>query len=154
MKFDLRQLQAFVTVAQTANYRVAAERLFITQPALTKQIQVLEQTLGCTLFHRGRHGAELTAVGRQLLVQAQALIEQASEFERYALALAKGLAGQLRIGLACRVCVGAVIGGAFLSSRHRMSWCICRICHRRCSRRCCSLASCNWALCAGHGALP
>lgn len=98
MKFDLRQLQAFVTVAQTANYRAASERLFITQPALTKQIQVLEQTLGCTLFHRGRHGAELTAVGRQLLVQAQALIEQASEFERHALALAKGLAGQLRIG--------------------------------------------------------
>lgn len=98
MKFDLRQLQAFVTVAQTANYRAAAARLFITQPALTKQIQVLEQMLGCTLFHRGRHGAELTAAGRQLLVQANALVEQALEFERHALALAKGMAGQLRIG--------------------------------------------------------
>ncbi len=39
MKFDLKQLQAFVTLADTANYREAANRLFITQPALTKQIQ-------------------------------------------------------------------------------------------------------------------
>lgn len=53
MKFDLRQLQAFVTLAETANYREAANRLFITQPALTKQIQGLEQTLGSTLFNRG-----------------------------------------------------------------------------------------------------
>ena len=75
MKFDLRQLQAFVTLADTANYREAASRLFITQPALTKQIQGLEQTLGCTLFKRGRHGAELTALGAQLLTQASALVE-------------------------------------------------------------------------------
>ena len=54
MKFDLKQLQAFVTLADTANYREAANRLFITQPALTKQIQGLEQTLGSTLFNRRR----------------------------------------------------------------------------------------------------
>ena len=98
MRFDLRQLQAFVTLANTANYREAASRLFITQPALTKQIQGLEQTLGCTLFKRGRHGAELTALGAQLLTQASALVEHGREFESHALAVASGVAGRLKIG--------------------------------------------------------
>ncbi|MFM5787220.1 LysR family transcriptional regulator [Aeromonas veronii] len=98
MKFDLRQLQAFVTQADTANYREAASHLFITQPALTKQIQGLEQTLGCTLFKRGRHGAELTALGAQLLTQASALVKHGREFERHALAVASGVAGRLKIG--------------------------------------------------------
>ncbi|MFM5715473.1 LysR family transcriptional regulator [Aeromonas allosaccharophila] len=98
MKFNLRQLQAFVTLADTANYREAASRLFITQPALTKQIQGLEQTLGCTLFKRGRHGAELTALGAQLLTQASALVKHGREFERHALAVASGVAGRLKIG--------------------------------------------------------
>ena len=98
MKFDLRQLQAFVTLADTANYRETASRLFITQPALTKQIQGLEQTLGCSLFKRGRHGAELTALGAQLLTQASALVKHGREFERHALAVASGVAGRLKIG--------------------------------------------------------
>ncbi|HHQ4748271.1 TPA: LysR family transcriptional regulator [Aeromonas veronii] len=98
MKFDLRQLQAFVTLADTANYREAASRLFITQPALTKQIQGLELALGCTLFKRGRHGAELTALGAQLLAQASALVEHGREFESHALAVASGVAGRLKIG--------------------------------------------------------
>ncbi|WP_421350142.1 LysR family transcriptional regulator [Aeromonas veronii] len=98
MKFDLRQLQAFVTLADTTNYREAASRLFITQPALTKQIQGLEQTLGCTLFKRGRHGAELTALGAQLLTQASALVEHGREFESHALAVASGVAGRIKIG--------------------------------------------------------
>lgn len=98
MKFDLKQLQAFVMLAETANYREAANRLFITQPALTKQIQGLEQTLGSTLFNRGRHGAELTAVGAQLLTQASALVEHGREFESHALAVASGVAGRLKIG--------------------------------------------------------
>ncbi|MFM4711522.1 LysR family transcriptional regulator [Aeromonas veronii] len=98
MRFDLRQLQAFVTLADTANYREAASRLFITQPALTKQIQGLELALGCTLFKRGRHGAELTALGAQLLTQASALVKHGREFERHALAVASGVAGRLKIG--------------------------------------------------------
>ncbi|MFM4702089.1 LysR family transcriptional regulator [Aeromonas bivalvium] len=98
MKFDLRQLQAFVMLAETANYREAAGRLFVTQPALTKQIQGLEQALGATLFNRGRHGAELTAIGAQLLTQARALVDHGKGFERHALALASGIAGRLKIG--------------------------------------------------------
>ena len=98
MRFDLRQLQAFVMLAESANYREAASRLFVTQPALTKQIQGLEQALGSTLFNRGRHGAELTAIGLQLLPQARALVDHGKGFERHALALASGAAGRLNIG--------------------------------------------------------
>lgn len=98
MRFDLRQLQAFVMLAESANYREAASRLFVTQPALTKQIQGLEQALGSTLFNRGRHGAELTAIGLQLLPQAMALVDHGKGFEQHALALASGAAGRLNIG--------------------------------------------------------
>ncbi|MEB6605630.1 MULTISPECIES: LysR family transcriptional regulator [Aeromonas] len=98
MRFDLRQLQAFVMLAETANYREAASRLFVTQPALTKQIQGLELALGSTLFNRGRHGAELTAIGLQLLPQARALVDHGKGFEQHALALASGAAGRLKIG--------------------------------------------------------
>lgn len=98
MRFDLRQLQAFVMLAESANYREAASRLFVTQPALTKQIQGLEQALGSTLFNRGRHGAELTAIGLQLLPQARALVDHGKGFEQHALALASGAAGRLNIG--------------------------------------------------------
>lgn len=98
MKFDLRQLQAFVTLSDCGNFREASERLFITQPALTKQIQSLEKFLGVTLFMRGRHGAQLTSQGSQLLDNARALVEQGKQFERTALDLAAGQSGRLYIG--------------------------------------------------------
>ena len=56
---DTRLLRAFVVLADTANYHTAASQLCITQPALTKQIKLLEQQLSITLFERGRHGAQL-----------------------------------------------------------------------------------------------
>ena len=62
---DIRLLRAFVTLAEKGNYNKAAEALFLTQPALSKQIMMLEQKTGGQLFLRGRHGAVLTMVGRQ-----------------------------------------------------------------------------------------
>ncbi len=53
---------AFVAVADHGNYGAAACALAVTQPALTKQIQALETRVGGTLFRRGRHGAEPTAL--------------------------------------------------------------------------------------------
>lgn len=120
MKFDLRQLQAFVMLAETANYREAASRLFITQPALTKQIQGLELALGSTLFNRGRHGAELTAIGTQLLPQARALVEHGKGFEHHALALASGAAGRLKIGFGLSSFALAPLWWPASSSRPRM----------------------------------
>ncbi|AIN65063.1 MULTISPECIES: LysR family transcriptional regulator [Providencia] len=74
---DTRLLRAFVVLADTANYHTAASQLCITQPALTKQIKLLEQQLSITLFERGRHGAQLTENGRKLLPFAQQVLSQA-----------------------------------------------------------------------------
>ncbi|WP_108652511.1 LysR family transcriptional regulator [Dongshaea marina] len=98
MRLDFRQLQALVAIAETGNYQEASQQLHITQPALTKQIQSLEKILGCTLLYRGRHGAELTAMGQQLLPQAKILVEQGDRFQAKAKSLILGVSGQLSIG--------------------------------------------------------
>jgi DNA-binding transcriptional LysR family regulator len=62
-----RDLRYFVAVAEDLHFTRAAERLFISQPALSKQIRMLERQLGAPLFDRGRDGVRLTAVGQALL---------------------------------------------------------------------------------------
>lgn len=74
---DLRQLRCFVAVAEELNFRRAAERLHMTQPPLSRQMQQLEHTLGTALLERNRQGVALTAAGRCLLVEAHSLLGQA-----------------------------------------------------------------------------
>ncbi len=95
---DIRQLRAFVVLAEQGNYRLAAERLCITQPALSKQIQSLEALLGARLFNRGRQGAQLTASGQRLYPEAQVLVGQHLRFQQRALQIVQGEAGRLAIG--------------------------------------------------------
>lgn len=71
---DTRLLRAFIVLADTANYREASSRLCISQPALTKQIKLLENQLDVRLFERGRHGAILTEQGVALLPYAEQVI--------------------------------------------------------------------------------
>src|ERR1700684_1145582 len=66
-----RDLRYFVAVAEDLHFTRAAERLFISQPALSKQIRVLERQLGAPLFDRGREGVRLTPVGGALLPHAR-----------------------------------------------------------------------------------
>lgn len=86
---DTRLLQAFVLLAETQTYRAAAQRLFITQPALSKQIKTLEKELGLTLFVRGRRGAQLTHAGALLLIKARNLMGQAIMVESLVLAVSR-----------------------------------------------------------------
>lgn len=74
---ELRQLRYFVAVAEELNFRRAAERLAITQPPLSRQIQALENALGARLLERGRTGVALTASGADVLVQARDLLGRA-----------------------------------------------------------------------------
>jgi LysR family transcriptional activator of glutamate synthase operon len=68
---ELRQLDAFLKVAQEGNVTRAAKKLYTTQPALSRQIQKLEEELGAPLFDRSKRGMRLTAVGETFLQYVQ-----------------------------------------------------------------------------------
>lgn len=96
---ELRQLTYFVAVAEAGHLGRAAERLNLSQPPLTRQIQQLETELGVQLFKRVARGMELTVAGEQLLQTARsilALADQAAEQTRRA---GRGEVGQLSIGI-------------------------------------------------------
>ena len=76
---DLRHFRSFVAVAEEGNISRAADRLFITQPALSRQMQQLERELGEPLLVRVPHGVELTQAGRELVEKARVAIEAADE---------------------------------------------------------------------------
>ncbi|GAB3002095.1 LysR family transcriptional regulator [Saccharothrix stipae] len=71
-----RDLNYFVTVAEELHFTRAAARLFVSQPALSKQIRVLERQLGAPLFERDRREVRLTAVGAALLPHAERIVAE------------------------------------------------------------------------------
>ncbi len=99
MDLNLRELRAFVTVAQAGNFTRAAARLNLSQPALTVQIRRLEQTVGARLFDRNSRSVALTQTGRELLPLLQRSLDDMERVLRDARALGSGTAGTVR--LAC-----------------------------------------------------
>lgn len=95
---DVRLLRAFLAIAEDGTVGRAAQRLSISQPALTKQLQGLERDLGGPLFRRGRHGAQLTEFGRALLPDVRELVARADALTRRADRAAHGEIGRLAIG--------------------------------------------------------
>ncbi|ABF12010.1 DNA-binding transcriptional LysR family regulator [Cupriavidus metallidurans] len=95
---DLRRIRHFVVLAETLNFRRAAERLHIAQPALTVSIQKLEAELDTTLFLRDARGVALTASGRVALLEAKRILFHAGQFSERVHAAASGLGGTLRVG--------------------------------------------------------
>ena len=95
--FDLSQLRCFTTLAAELNFRRAAERLHMTQPPLSRQIQLLEHQLGVSLFTRSTRSVALTAAGRAFFVEAQALLDQAHRAAQSARLAAIGESGSLNI---------------------------------------------------------
>ncbi len=102
---ELRRLSYFVAVVEQGSFRAAALKLHLSQPPLTRQLQLLEATLGVQLLERGPGGAEPTAAGKLFYVEARNLLALAEQ----AAARVK-LAGQGRVG---RLDVG-VFGSAIL----------------------------------------
>jgi DNA-binding transcriptional LysR family regulator len=95
---ELYQLRSFLTVAELAHLTRAAERLHVSQPALSAQIKALEDELSVALFERGAGGMTLTAAGRQLLPEAERVVSAAQSLRSQALALQGEVAGRLRLG--------------------------------------------------------
>ncbi|MFF8448578.1 LysR family transcriptional regulator [Streptomyces leeuwenhoekii] len=78
-ELELRQVRYFVAVAEERNFTRAAERLAMTQPALSRAVKALEKTVGAALLVRGPHGVTLTDAGRTLLTEGKALLAQAAQ---------------------------------------------------------------------------
>jgi len=98
-KLSLRQLRYFAAVAEYGSFRQAAFKLNITQPTLSNQISVLEELLGLQLFERSRSGTSTTVEGRELLISARRVIEEAQGFSTQAGSLSGGGVGTYRLGV-------------------------------------------------------
>jgi DNA-binding transcriptional LysR family regulator len=94
---DLRRLQYFVAVARERNFTRAAEQLHIAQPALSRQVRLLEQELGVELLHRTTHDFELTAAGAFLLERGPTVLASFDELWRAVGAYGAGKRGRVLI---------------------------------------------------------
>ena len=90
MDVDLRKLRYFVAVAEELHFGRAAERLYIAQPVLSRQVRALEEELGAKLFVRTKRSTELTPAGRQLLDDAKPLLASADAVRRRVAQAARG----------------------------------------------------------------
>ncbi len=95
---DLRQLQHFVAVAETLNFRAAAERLLMTQPPLSVSIRKLEREVGAELFARSTQKVQLTRAGEAALPDARAALLHAEQVVQSAQSAARGFTGTLGLG--------------------------------------------------------
>jgi DNA-binding transcriptional LysR family regulator len=95
---DLRRIRHFVVLAETLNFRRAAERLHMAQPPLTVSIQKLEAELGTKLLERSSSGVSLTATGRTVLVEARKLLFHGSQLGAIARSTLDGTGGTLHVG--------------------------------------------------------
>ncbi len=88
---ELRHLRSFVAVAEELNFGRAASRLYLSQPALSRQIRALERLVGCDLLRRSTHRVELTLAGNALLDRARELLSALDE----AVATTRSVGGEL-----------------------------------------------------------
>jgi epsilon-lactone hydrolase len=88
---ELRHLRSFVAVADELNFGRAAARLYLSQPALSRQISSLERLVGCELLRRSTHRVELTLAGEALLDRARELLRGVDE----AVSMTRSVGGSL-----------------------------------------------------------
>src|SRR5438477_1936630 len=95
---ELNQLRAFVEIAKVGQLTRAAERLHLSQPALSGQLKALEETLGVSLFERSSSGMALTPGGRSLLGEAENILAAIQQLKQAAQHLRGRPAGRLSLG--------------------------------------------------------
>lgn len=104
----LRQLEYLVAVVEEGSFTRAAERLFVSQPALSHQIKTLERSIGGELLERLPQSLHLTPVGRAFLPHAIAAVNAADEARRAAREVGQLEAGELRIATLHSIALGVV----------------------------------------------
>src|SRR5258708_5582751 len=97
---ELRHLRYFLAVGEALNFTKAAAQLRVAQPALSRQVQDLEDEIGVDLLRRSPRGVTLTAEGKLFLEEVRELLKRAEESVEKVRALARGEYGELHIGYA------------------------------------------------------
>ena len=97
-QIELRHFKYFLTVAEELHYRKAAERLFISQPGLSRQIKQLEQLLGVPLFVRDKRKVSLTAAGEYLKGEMEFVMNHIELTKKHVARMNQGEEGEVRIG--------------------------------------------------------
>lgn len=118
------RLKVFRTVAEHLNFRKAAEHLFLTQPAVTLQIQALEEDLGIRLFDRAGHRVSLTPQGSTLLAYATKIAALVSQAEQNLAAEDGKISGELSLGVSTTIAQYVLphLLGAFLEEHPRVQF--------------------------------
>lgn len=92
------QLKYFVAAAESRSFTKAAEQFYISQTAVTQQMQLLEESLGCTLFDRSTRPVSLTPAGKIFLGEAKSILDSMSRAAERVHDASTGLTGTLRVG--------------------------------------------------------
>ena len=104
--FDLNQLRCFVTVAEELHFGRAAARLNMTQPPLSRQIQVLERIIEAALLERTSRSVRLTPAGQSFLPEARRILKLADNAAQVARRIAEGKTGSLKVGFTAAAAYG------------------------------------------------
>ena len=110
---ELRHLRYFVAIGEEQHYGRAAHRLRVAQPALSRQIQDLEEELGFKLFDRLPRGVRLNSAGKLFLEDARRILQEISEAALRAGRVARGRSGTLRVGFTENSCWRGAVPESF-----------------------------------------
>jgi DNA-binding transcriptional LysR family regulator len=116
---ELRHLRYFVAVGEEQHYGRGAKRLRVAQPALSRQIQNLEEEVGFKLFDRLSRGVKLSTPGKLFLEEARRILHQVDEATRRAKRVASGQSGILRVGFVESMSWHGVVPDSFRQFRER-----------------------------------
>ena len=116
---ELRHLRYFVAIGEEQHYGRAAHRLRIAQPALSRQIQNLEEEIGFKLFDRLARGVKISAAGKLFLEDARRILQQVDEATKRARRVASGQSGTLRVGFVESISWHGVVPDSFRRFRER-----------------------------------
>ncbi|HEU5338446.1 MAG TPA: LysR family transcriptional regulator [Sulfuricaulis sp.] len=94
---DISALQVFLAVAEAGSFTRAAERIYLTQPAISKRIAALESEIGTRLFDRIGRGIHLTPAGEALLIRARHVLLELEDIKRGITNLSGSIAGELQV---------------------------------------------------------
>ncbi|WP_374563444.1 LysR family transcriptional regulator [Ideonella sp.] len=115
---ELYQIRYFLAVAETLNFTRASERAFVSQPALTKAIQRLEEAIGGRLFDRTKSSVQLTELGRAMLPNFRQIFDTAQATREQARRLTREQHEVVKVGVMCTIDFHQVLPG-FIESQDR-----------------------------------